>query len=219
MLSAVAGVQRQVFRIGMFDQAVNRFLAPALRAFAQQEPEASVELISDNHIMLQEAVVNRNLDVMLLGKQFYTPKSALEAVELFTYQAPDYVLAVNVGSPVAEKDALEWRDLDGLPLIVYTPFREDKQGVEMRALLQKKGVKANIVGTTREFSSALLYAEAGIACCLLPARVGDMKNPQVAMISLDEAKTDTMLLLHHKDNDSHLLSRFISVCRNTLHGT
>lgn len=217
--SAVAGIQRQVFRIGMFDQAVNRFLAPALRAFAQQEPDASVELISDNHIMLQEAIVNRNLDVMLLGKQYYTPKSAIEAIELFTYQAPDYVLSVQKDSPLAEKDYLEWKDLNDLPLIVYTPFREDKQGMEMRSILQKKGVKANIIGTTRDFASALLYAEAGMACCLLPSRVGDMKNPQVVMISLDETKTDTMLLLHHKDNDSHLLSRFISVCRNTLHGT
>ena len=69
--SAVAGVQSTIFRIGLFDQAINRFLAPALKEFSQTEPDATPLLISDNHIMLLESLQGRTIDAMLLGKRYY----------------------------------------------------------------------------------------------------------------------------------------------------
>ena len=52
----------------------------------------------------------------------------------------------------------------------------------------------------------------------LQARAAVHKNQQVAMLSIGEGLRDTMLLLSHRDNDSHLLSRFTAICRKTLEG-
>ena len=92
--SAIAGVQSTIFRIGLFDQAVNRFLVPALHEFSEAESNATPLLISDNHIMLLESLSNRTIDAVLLGKRYYQSRASLEATELFSYQVLDYVLAV-----------------------------------------------------------------------------------------------------------------------------
>lgn len=217
--SAIAGVQSTIFRIGLFDQAVNRFLVPALHEFSEAEPNATPLLISDNHIMLLESLSNRTIDAVLLGKRYYQPRASLEATELFSYQVLDYVLAVPASHPLAEAPSAEWSDLQGLSLIAYSPFKEDQQAVSLTALLQSYGVSANILLSSRDFPTALLYVEAGMGCCLLPARAAIYKNPQIAMLPVKEDLRDTMLLIAHRDNDSHLLSRFTSICKKSLIGT
>lgn len=216
--SAVAGVQGQIFRIGIFDQAINRFLAPALKEFAKQEPEVIPQLICDNQILLLESLTNGSLDVVMLGKQFYRPHTALVATELFTYRVLNHVLAVPDSHPLAQRNNLSWSDLDGLRLIAYSPLKEDQQGESLKRLLKQHSVSASIRLSTRDMASALLYVEAGLGCCLLPARGAELENPQVRMLPIDEQLLDTMLLLNHKNNDSHLIAPFTAICKRALHG-
>ena len=216
--SSVAGVQSTIFRIGLFDQAINRFLAPALKEFSQSEPEVTPLLISDNQIMLLESLQGRTIDAMLLGKRYYQRRASLEAVELFSYQVLDYILAVPAAHPLAQQQHIHWEDLQGLTLIAYSPFKEDQQAASLQATLRDHKVDAHILLSTRDVPTALLYVEAEMGCCLLPARAAVHKNQQVAMLSIEEDLRDTMLLLSHRDNDSHLLSRFTAICRKTLEG-
>lgn len=216
--SSVAGVQSSIFRIGLFDQAINRFLVPALKEFVRTEPEVQPMLISDNHMMLLEALQGRTIDAMLLGKRYYQHRAAITSTELFSYQVLDYILAVPASHPLAEQARIQWEDLQGLTLIAYSPFKEDQQAASLHAALQAHGIQATVLLSTRDVPSALLYVEAEMGCCLLPARAAVHKNRQVAMLSIDEGQRDTMLLLSHRDNDSHLLSRFATICRKTLVG-
>lgn len=216
--SAVAGVQSTIFRIGLYDQAINRFFASALRAFAQAEPEVRPQLITDNHLLLIEALSHRTMDAVLLGKQFYQPHAALEYIELFTYQAMEYVLAVPASHSLAAQAQVKWETLNGMRLIAYSPFKEDQQGVSLLAILHEHQLDADIYLSVRDVPTALLYVEAELGCCLLPARAATYKNPQVAMLSIEDDRRDTMLLLTHRDNNSHLISRFKSICRSTLEG-
>jgi DNA-binding transcriptional LysR family regulator len=217
--STVAGIQEQVFRIGIYDQAINRFLAPALREFASAEPEVVPLLVSDNQQLLLEGLAAQRLDVLVLGRRYYTPRSALQATELFSYQVLNYVLAVPEDHPLAEKEAVVWSDLNGLDLIAYNPFREDQQSVALRAALQEHSVTANILLSIRDVSSALIYVEAGIGCCLLPPQATEQENLQVRFLPVEEGCRDTMLLLSHKDTDNHLVARFTAICKKSLHGT
>lgn len=216
--SAVAGIQDEVFRIGIFDQAINRFFAPALSEFAKQEPNVTPLLIADNHLLLLESLVNRRIDVLLLGKQYYTPRSTLNATELFTYQVLNYVLALPAQHPLAQQETIRWSDINGMSLIAYSPLKEDQQGASLRTLLSEHGVEANIRLSTRDVPSALLYVESGLGCCLLPPRVAELENMQVHMVPVAEQRTDTMLLLTHKNSESHLISPFTAICKRTLHG-
>lgn len=216
--SSVAGVQSSIFRIGLFDQAINRFLVPALKEFVRAEPDVQPTLISDNHMMLLEALQGRTIDTMLLGKRYYQHRAAIVSTELFSYQVLDYILAVPASHPLAGQARIQWEDLQGLTLIAYSPFKEDQQAASLHAALQSHGIQATVLLSTRDVPSALLYVEAEMGCCLLPARAAVHKNQQVAMLPIDEGQRDTMLLLSHRDNDSHLLSRFTTICRKTLVG-
>lgn len=217
--SSIAGIQSTIFRIGLFDQAINRFLVPALQEFIRQEPEVQPQLISDNHILLLESLCSRSIDVMLLGKRYYQPRAALETTELFSYQILDYVLAVPAAHPLAQQSQAQWSDLEGQTLIAFSPFKEDQKAASLEAALTAHNVRAKILLSTRDVSTALLYVEAEMGCCLLPARAAVYKNPQIAMLPVDEGLRDTMLLISHRDSDSHLLSRFASICKETLEGT
>lgn len=216
--AAVAGVQDEIFRIGIFDQAINRFFAPALAEFAKQEPNVKPILIADNHHLLLDALANRCMDVVLLGKQYYTPRSMLTATELFSYQVLNYVLALPAQHPLAQKEIIRWEDIDGLTLIAYSPLKEDQHGASLKALLAEHKINANIRLSTRDVPSALLYVESGLGCCLLPPRVAELENMQVHMIPVDEQRKDTMLLLTHKNSESHLITPFTAICKRTLHG-
>ena len=155
---------------------------------------------------------------MLLGKRYYQRRASLETVELFSYQVLDYILAVPAAHPLAQQQHIHWEDLQGLTLIAYSPFKEDQQAASLQATLRDHKVDAHILLSTRDVPMALLYVEAEMGCCLLPARAAVHKNQQVAMLSIEEDLRDTMLLLSHRDNDSHLLSRFTAICRKTLEG-
>lgn len=216
--SAAAGVREQFFRIGIYDGAINRFLAPALKEFAQQEPDTKPLLISDNYLRLLDSMANRKIDAMLLGQQYYKPRAMLTATELFSYKVLQYVLAIPADAPLAQQDRIQWQDLQSQPLIAYSPFREDQQGISLTATLKEHQVTAPIVLSTRSITSALLYVEAGMGCCLLPPRAAERENLQVKIIPMEEEHRDTMLLITHKDSENHLISRFSAICRRTMKG-
>lgn len=215
--ASAAGTRDHMFRIGIYDQAINRFLAPTLKEFSHLEPEVSPLLISDNYLRLLDSVADRKIDILLLGKQYYKPRAMLSATELFSYQVLTYVLAVPADAPLAQKDSFSWHDLQDQSLIAYSPFREDQKGLSLTATLKEHGVSAPIRLSTQTIASALLYVEAGMGCCLLPPRAAERENLQVKMLPLSEEFTDTMLLITHKDSESHLISRFTNLCRRTMH--
>lgn len=216
--AAEAGVENHVFRVGLSDQAVNRFLAPALQAFARIQPRVTPLLIADNHLLLLESLAEGGLDVMFLGRRYYTPRAMLSATELFDYQVLEHVLAVPADHPLASRNDVEWSDLEGLHLIAYSPLREDQRGASLTALLTEHGVTANRLCSTRTVETALLYVEAGLGCCLLPAFAGDQSSPEVRMLPVKSDLRDTMLLLHHREAENPITGEFVSVCRQTLHG-
>ena len=215
--AVTAGVQERSYRIGVFDQAINRFIAPVLKEFSRQEPDVIPMLLSDNQMLLQDALSSQNIDAFLLGKRFYTPRSAFHVTELYSYPVRDYVLAVSQDSPLAERDSIHWQDLEGLTLVAYSPFKEDQKGFSLSQILEKHGIQAEIRFSTRDIPSALIYVEAGLGCCLLPVRATEQRCHYVKMLPMEAEGTDTMLLLTHKDNDSHLTARFISACKRAAH--
>lgn len=217
--SAVAGVENHVFRIGLSDQAVNRFLTDALQAFAQWEPTVTPLLLSDNHLMLLESLSEGSIDVMLLGSRYYTPRSMLTATELFTYQVLEYVLAVPASSPLAAQKAIQWSDLQGLRLVAYSPLRENQRGAQLFELLGAHGITADIFCSTRDVDTALLYVESELGCCLLPAHAAARANPAVKMLPVESDLRDTMLYIYHKDADNPLIPEFLSICRKKTRGS
>ncbi len=217
--SAEAGVEKQVFRIGLSDQAVNRFATGAVGAFARQEPHVMPLLIADNHLMLLESLSEDSIDVVLLGQRFYTPRAMLAATQLFTYQVLEYVLAVPAADPLAKKPQLAWADLQGLPLIAYSPLRENQQGLQLQELLSSHGVTAEILCSTRSVDTALIYVEAGLGYCLLPAYTADHTNDGIHMVSLASDLRDTMLLVHHRGAENPLVGEFLTICRREMHGS
>ena len=211
--SAEAGVENQVFRIGLGDQAVNRFVAPVLKVFARVAPLVTPLLISDNHLLLLEALGEGSLDAVLLGQQFYTPRAMLTAQRLFDYEVREYLLAVPEGWALANRRELDWEDLQGLRLIAYSPLRENQQGAQLQGLLKEHGVRAEILCSTRGVDTALLYVEAGLGACLLPAFAAQQPAPGLRMIPLRPTDRDVMLLIHHKEEENPLIGEFLSCCR------
>lgn len=211
-----AGTEEQVFRIGIFDQADNRFLTPALKEFSRLEPDVIPKLLSDNQNMLLDALARRSIDAMLLDKRYYTPRSAFTVTELYTHPCRNYVLAVAMSHPLARHSEIDWKDLENLTLIAYCALKEDQEGISLKNLLHENGVEATVRFSVRDIASALLYVEAGMGCCLLPSYAMDRKNHQLKMLPIREDSRDTMLLLSHKDNDSHLLARFTAICKHCL---
>lgn len=211
-----AGTQEQVFRIGIFDQADNRFLTSALKEFSRLEPDVIPMLISDNQNMLLDALARRSIDAVLLDQRFYRARSTFTATELYSHSCRDHVLAVSTSHPLARCGELSWEDLENLPLIAYSPLKEDQEGIALKNLLKDNGVTATVRFSVRDIATALLYVEAGMGCCLLPSHAKDRKNHQIKMLPIREDTRDTMLLLCHKDSDSHLLSHFATICMQTL---
>ena len=214
-----AGIEEQVFRIGVFDQADNRFITPALREFSRQEPDVIPMLLSDNQDMLLDALARRNIDAVLLDKRYYSPRSSFTATELYSHPARDHVLAVGINHPLAKQMEADWEDLRSLPLIAYSPLKEDQEGMSLKTLLRERNVTATVRFSVRDIATALLYVEAGMGCCLLPAYAMDRKNHQIKMLPIRNEARDTMLLLSHKDNDSHLLTRFAAICKHAFRNT
>jgi DNA-binding transcriptional LysR family regulator len=181
-------------RIGTYQSVGARILPIVLRRFLAEWPQVEVtlqELTDDTELL---ALVERGtLD--LTFSMLPLPPGPFEFVELM--QDP-YVLLVEAGSPLAERDRpLTPRELADLPLIGNRSCRSVQAGME---LMRAAGKEPRIVFRSDDNGTVQGMVAAGMAAAFVPRLTVDETDERIEVVELSERFPNRVIgIAYHRD--------------------
>jgi molybdate transport repressor ModE-like protein len=192
-LQALANGAAGPLRIGTYQSVGARILPTVLRRFLAEWPQVEISLqeLSDDTDLL--GLVERGtLD--LTFSMLPLPPGPFEFVELM--QDP-YVLLVQAGSPLAEREPLTPREVAELSLIANRSCRSIQAGME---LIRASGREPRIVLRSDDNGTVQGMAATGMAVALVPRLTVDETDERIQVVELSERFPHRVIgIAYHRD--------------------
>ncbi len=144
-----------IYSVGMLE------LAPHLKAYIKAFPKVNLRLQYDQPQKIYDDVASSEID---LGIVAY-PR-AQRNVEVLPFTEDTMVVACNPDNELAKKTRLAPRDLDGRPLILFTPETPTRRAIDR--YLRKHGVKPNVVMELDHIATIKHAVEVDIGVSIIP---------------------------------------------------
>ena len=154
-----------LLRVGTIDSAAIGLLPGLLQLFRQRYPEVEIQLYEDKTVHLLPKLKSGRLDLV-----FIRPPSQLDPQfeRLFLCHEPG-ILALPSSHPFADRDAVEIRELEGMPMILpERRSRPHSHDLTMN-LFQNAGMKVTVSQMADEKQTIINLVAAGIGLAIVPA--------------------------------------------------
>ena len=170
----VGGIRRGHVTIGATPSLGATLMPEALARFQRRYPGISVTFVERHSNELLDELESAALDLALVILPI--PRPTLDSVVVAT---ETLVVVVAIDHPLAARDHVSIRDLDGVPMIM---FREgyDVKNATMDAFAHA-GVPLNVALDGVEMGSVLSFVAAGIGAAIVPSIVAN-SNPDVKVL-------------------------------------
>lgn len=152
---------QQKVSVGCLGSLGEHFLPGVLREFRQRYPQVSITVFDEPAAALRERVSSGEAQFALtiLGAQLWTQKSRALFEE-------DFVAAVPIGHPLAERAELNWADLVGYPLARVATTTS--HGFMLSESLGTFGERLDWAYEVQRVNMAVCFVANGIAVTVLP---------------------------------------------------
>lgn len=168
---------RGLVRLGTARGLVGR-LARVLAAFADRYPDVHLELRElDTAAMVAELVAG-HLDVATLAAPTADPRVTARPLG-----GEPLVLIVAPDDPLADRDPVLVRDLDGRPFVLFGPGSAIRDLILATFAAVDAAPQARYL--SREYATARTLVSAGLAAAVVPRSVAAEEGPPVAVRRLD----------------------------------
>jgi DNA-binding transcriptional LysR family regulator len=193
-------------RVGYISPLVHAFLALAIKHFRTEFPEVTFGLHTLRQEELEHGLNRQELD---LGFTLLpVPDGNFEAL-VVSLARP--VVAVPVGSVLAERGHVSWSDLDGHDAISFEHRSSGYQG-SMDAMLAEHGVRLRTVQQTDSAETALALVGVGLGIALLPLLMAPATRSDVVFVYLpDDAAEAKFGAIWRRDDAHPLRTRFLEI--------
>lgn len=154
-----------LLRVGTIDSAAIGLLPGLLQLFRQRYPEVEIQLYEDKTVHLLPKLKSGRLDLV-----FIRPPSQLDPQfkRLFLCHEPG-ILALPSSHPFADRDAVEIRELEGMPMILpERRSRPHSHDLTMN-LFHNAGVQVTVSQMADEKQTIINLVAAGIGLAIVPA--------------------------------------------------
>lgn len=170
----VGGIRRGHVTIGATPSLGATLMPEALARFQRRYPGISVTFVERHSNELLDELESAALDLALVILPI--PRPTLDSVVVAT---ETLVVVVAIDHPLAARDHVSIRDLDGVPMIM---FREgyDVKNATMDAFAHA-GVPLNVALDGVEMGSVLSFVAVGIGAAIVPSIVAN-SNPDVKVL-------------------------------------
>jgi DNA-binding transcriptional LysR family regulator len=129
-------------------------------AFLKSHPDVRVSVQSRGSLVLADWLVNRQLDVALVGNQVDNPY--IDGEPLFRYPL---VCAMSINHELTRKRVIRLRDLAGLPYVSFSPESQTYRLVH--SAFEQAGLPLNVVLDTNTAPTACEFVAAGLGVSLI----------------------------------------------------
>jgi DNA-binding transcriptional LysR family regulator len=203
-------------RVGFtFSTPLTPLFATVINRYRQRYPGVTLTLREMSTLGQIDAIANRELDLGLVRP----PESTLpDAVELAILRRDPLVLVLPVNHPLAAKESVAVRDLEGQPLVMYPESAGTGIHPQIFRLFREAGFKPTIAMEAGEASTIIGLIAAGCGISLLPSSFDIIRMSGVCYRPLADAEATTALFLaRRKDEISPLVAAFVAVAREAAH--
>lgn len=169
-----------LLRVGTIDSAAIGLLPGLLKLFRQRYPEVEIQLYEDKTVHLLPKLKSGRLDLV-----FIRPPSQLDPQfeRLFLCHEPG-ILALPSSHPFADHDAIEIRELEGMPMILpERRSRPHSHDLTMN-LFHHAGMKVTVSQMADEKQTIINLVAAGIGLAIVPAWSSRFQVPGVKFVQL-----------------------------------
>ena len=151
-------------RMGIIGTTARWLVPPLLAAMETAHPKVKVSVLEGNNTSLLPALTAGRLDLAVLNEPIDDPDLTVE-----TLYEEDLILAVPTDHPLADRDEVRMRDLDGQELLMGPPgtaFRSDLDraaadaGIALRARVELDGLRLIASLVFEGFGAAVLPSAA-----------------------------------------------------------
>jgi DNA-binding transcriptional LysR family regulator len=183
-------------------------VANAIFGFRNAYPDVRLTLTEQGGPALLEAVLDRTFDLGLLRRASTpTVPPGLTVSHLITERL---AVAMRPDHPLAARDGLWLRDLDGEPLLVYSPSRTGGFTQELLQMLSDAGVTPAIAQTANEIATLFGLAAAGLGITVIAQSLRALQAVNLVYRPLLDPQAVTGVWLVHASAELPL------PCRNFL---
>jgi len=197
-------------RVGFtFSTPLTPLFATVINRYRQRYPGVTLTLQEMSTLGQIDAIASRELDLGLVRP----PETTLpEALELTVLRRDPLVLVLPIGHPLAAKQAIAVRDLQGQPLVMYPESAGTGIHPQIFRLCREAGFKPTIAMEAGEASTIIGLIAAGCGISVLPSSFDIIQMSGVCYRPLADAQATTELLLaKRKDEMSPLVAAFVTV--------
>ena len=197
-------------RVGFtFSTPLTPLFATVINRYRQRYPGVTLTLQEMSTLGQIDAIAGRELDLGLVRP----PETTLpEAVELTVLRRDPLVLVLPLAHPLAAKQSIAVRDLQGQPLVMYPESAGTGIHPQIFRLCREAGFKPTIAMEAGEASTIIGLIAAGCGISVLPSSFNIIQMGGVCYRPLADAEATTELLLaKRKDEISPLVAAFVTV--------
>lgn len=183
-------------------------IARAIHDFRQAYPDVQLDLRETGGPAQIEAVAERTLDIGFLRRSC-PPKlpSGLGAVQLLTERL---FVAMRPDHRFAQRDGIEFVDLQDEPMLVYAQNRSGGFTQEFMAMLADADIRPQVAQTVAEISTMFGLAAAGLGITVMAESLCALQSANLVYRPLLDERAVTGMWLIHRQKDATL------PCRNFL---
>jgi DNA-binding transcriptional LysR family regulator len=188
-LTALGEGQAGTLRVGVFQSVGQRILPEVMRRFFEGWPRVKVALTeSSNDDDLLSLIERGELDLTFVDLPLL--EGPFESVELLR---DPYVLVVPADSPLASRETLGARDLEGIDLI---RFKHCRSLAQLEATIRRP---LNFVFRSDHNQTVQALVASGVGCALVPRLTMDPEDDATALIELPRVPPRFIALAWHRD--------------------
>ncbi|MGZ8291250.1 MAG: LysR substrate-binding domain-containing protein [Telluria sp.] len=204
-------------RIGFtFSTPLTPLFAAVINRYRSEYPAVSLMVHEMATLRQLEGLEQRTLDLGFIRPPDRPVSDAIDCAAL----RQDPLMAILPSSlPLARKEAVEMRDLEGLPFVMYPPNAGTGIYPQIFRLCRDAGFVPKVAHEAGEASTIIGLVAAGCGVSVLPAAFDRIRMDGVAYRPLlDEAATTTLLLARRKGESSPLVDAFVAMAIEAARG-
>ncbi|WP_342235357.1 LysR substrate-binding domain-containing protein [Inquilinus sp. OTU3971] len=178
---AISGEHVGHLVVGGVHLALSQFLPAIIRAFRQDYPAVSVDVVP-----LTTAEQLKTLDTGGINVAFIRPTTAAGFMQMERLSSEGFVAVLPRTHPLAAKPDLSLRDFSGQPFIGYAPILGASYSNLVLEAFRQAGVRPMVVQDASHTLSIVTLAAAGVGLGIVPSWVAHMPLPELAYRPLDD---------------------------------
>ena len=156
--ASLSGIITGLIRIGTFSSVATHWLPAIIKRFQQDYPGIRYEFLLGDYTEIEQWIFDGRVDCGFLR---LPTKPEYETISL---AKDEYVAVLPVGHPLAEKDVIDPRDLNGRPFLLL----EHGGKTEVSELLEQHAVSPDIRFSTWDDYAVMSMVESGLGIGVLP---------------------------------------------------